>query len=127
VGFFHLETQTRIERLINMNVLTTSLEPQNLNIVPRSVTFDELIFTDDSTNTPETITINSVTDKGYYQQIEIECALIENHYYNVELFNNGDLVFRGKVFCTDQPVVSFSVNNGQYTSHSTANEFIVYE
>ncbi len=110
-----------------MNILTTTTAPQNLNIVPRSVTFDELIFTDDSTNTPEIITINSVTSKGYYQQIEIECALTENRYYNVELLNDGDLVFRGKVFCTDQPVVSFSVNNGDYTSHSTANEFIVYE
>lgn len=110
-----------------MNVLTTSTNPQYLNIVPRSVTFDELIFTDDSTNTPQTITINDVVDKVYYQQIEIECALTENHYYNVELFNNGELVFRGKVFCTDQPVVSFSVNNGDYTSHSSGNEFIVYE
>jgi hypothetical protein len=110
-----------------MNVLTTSTDSQFLNIVPRSVTFDELIFTDDSTNTPEVITIVDVVDKVYYQQIEIECALIENHYYNVELFNDGDLVFRGKVFCTDQPVVSFSVNNSDYTSHTSGNEFIVYE
>lgn len=110
-----------------MNVLTTSTSPQYLNIVPRSVVFDELIFTDDSTNDPETITINGTVNKGYYQRIEIECALIENRFYNVELLNDGEVVFRGKVFCTDQAVVNFSVNNGQYTSHSTTNEFIVYE
>lgn len=110
-----------------MNVLTTSTSPQYLNIVPRSVVFDELIFTDDSTNNPETITINGTVNKGYYQRIEIKCALIENRFYNVELLNDGEVVFRGKVFCTDQAVVNFSVNNGQYTSHSTTNEFIVYE
>ena len=110
-----------------MNVLTTTTDSQFLNIVPRSVTFDELIFTDDSTNTPEEIEIIEVVSKGYYQQIEIECALTENRFYNVTLLNDGEVVFRGKVFCTDQPVVSFSVNNGDYTSHSSGNEFIVYE
>lgn len=110
-----------------MNVLTTSTDSQYLNIVPRSVVFDEMFFTDDSTNDTEQITIIGTQDKGYYQRIEIECALVENHFYNVTLFNDGNLVFRGKVFCTDQSVVSFSVNNGQYTSHSTTNEFIVYE
>jgi hypothetical protein len=110
-----------------MNVLTTTLSPQPLVIVPRSTTFDTLIFTDDSTNDPVTINIDSVVDKDYYQILNVECALIENRFYNVELFNNGDLIFRGKAFCTDQPIVSFSVNNGQYVSNSTTNTFIVYE
>ena len=110
-----------------MNVLTTTLSPQPLVIVPRSTTFDTLIFTDDSTNDPVTITIDSVVDKDYYQILNVECALIENRFYNIELFNNGDLIFRGKAFCTDQPIVSFSVNNGQYVSNATTNTFIVYE
>jgi hypothetical protein len=128
VGFFLcLETRTRIKRLLNMNVLTTTTDPQPLVIVPRSTTFDELIFTDDSTNVPIEITIDSVEDKSYYQILNVLCELIENRFYNVELFNEGDLIFRGKVFCTDQPIVSFSVNNGKYVSNSTTNQFIVYE
>lgn len=110
-----------------MNVLTTTTDPQPLVIVPRSTTFDELIFTDDSTNDSVTITIASVVNKDYYQILNVECNLIENRFYNVELFNNGDLIYRGKVFCTDQPIVSFSVNNGKYVSNSTTNQFIVYE
>ena len=51
-----------------------------------------------------------------------ECDKIIS-YQNVYL----DLIFRGKVFCTDQPIVSFSVNNGKYVSNSTTNQFIVYE
>ena len=110
-----------------MNILTTSTDPQYLNIVPRSVTFDEMFFTDESTNVTTQIQVNGTVDKVYYQRIEIECALVENRFYNIRLLNDGELVFRGRVFCTDQSVVSFSVNNGQYTSHSTTNEFIVYE
>jgi hypothetical protein len=110
-----------------MNVLTTTTEPQELVIVPRSTVFDELIFTDDSTNEPVEIEIDSVTNKGYYQILNIVCELTENRFYNVELFNEGALIYRGKVFCTDQPIVNFSVNNGKYTSHATTNTYITYE
>lgn len=110
-----------------MNVLTTTTSAQPLAIVPRSTAFDELIFTDDSTNEPVEVEIDSVVNKGYYQILNVVCELIENRFYNVELFNNGDLIYRGKVFCTDQPIVSFSVNNGKYVSNSTTNQFIVYE
>lgn len=110
-----------------MNVLTTSIELQELVIIPRSNTFDTLYFTDESNNTTEEITIDSVEDKIYYLVLNIYCELIENHFYKVELFNDGELVFRGKAFCTDQTIVNFSVNNGQYTSHTTTNEYITYE
>jgi hypothetical protein len=110
-----------------MNVLTTSTELQQLVIIPRSNIFDNLYFTDESNNTIDKITIDSFEDKGYYLVLNIFCELIENHFYKIELINNGQLVFRGKVFCTDQEIVNFSVNNGQYTSHSTTNEYITYE
>ncbi len=127
VGFFILETETQKIRLLNMNVLTTTLDPQPLVIVPRSTTFDELIFTDDSTNIPVVIEIDSVEDKSYYQILNVLCELIENRFYNVELFNDGALIYRGKVFCTDQTIVNFSVNDGRYTSHATTNQYITYE
>jgi hypothetical protein len=43
------------------------------------------------------------------------------------LSNGNDIVFKDKVFCTNQPIVSFSVNNGQYVSSTTTNDFIIYE
>lgn len=127
MGFFILETETQKIRLLNMNVLTTTLDPQPLVIVPRSTTFDELIFTDDSTNIPVVIEIDSVEDKSYYQILNVFCELVENRFYNVELFNDGALIYRGKVFCTDQTIVNFSVNKGRYTSHATTNQYITYE
>lgn len=110
-----------------MNVLTTTLEPQELNIIPRSKVFDELIFTDDSENIPFAVEIDSVIDKDYFVTLNVICELKENRYYNFELLNEGELVYRGKAFCTDQPIVSFSVNNGKYVSNATTNQYIVYE
>lgn len=110
-----------------MNVLTTSTETQYLNIIPRSNVFDELIFTDDSENVSSNVTIIGVKDKGYFIEIAISCELVENRFYNIELLNESNVVYRGKVFCTNQPLVSFSVNNGQYVSNATTNQYIVYE
>lgn len=110
-----------------MNVLTTSTELQELVIIPRKYTFDTLLFTDESNNTTQAATIDSVIDKGYYLVLNITCELIENHFYKIELFNDSEIVYKGKVFCTDQQIVTFSVNNRQYTSHSTTNEYITYE
>lgn len=110
-----------------MNVLTTSTELQQLIIIPRSYTFDVLEFTDESNNTIQAIEIDSIEDKVYYLVLNIYCELIENHFYTATLYNGTDIVYRGKVFCTDQSIVNFSVNNGQYTSHSTTNEYITYE
>ena len=43
------------------------------------------------------------------------------------LKDGTDILFKDKVFCTNQPLVSFSVNNGQYVSSTTTNDFIIYE
>ena len=53
--------------------------------------------------------------------------LVENHFYMLVLKDGTDVLFKDKVFCTNQPLVSFSVNNGQYVSSTTTNDFIIYE
>lgn len=110
-----------------MNVLTTSTSEQSLNVITRSLTFDQLFLTDESTNVQTEVSINSIIDKGYYSEVNANFELVENRFYRVEIRNEGIIVYRGKLFCTDQSIVTFSVNNGQYVSHSTSNEFITYE
>ena len=110
-----------------MNVLTTTTDPQSLVVIPRSNEFTLVVLTDDSTNTHVNVDIDSTEDKGYYFVINIITELIENRFYNVEIYNEDDLVYRGKAFCTNQPTVSYSVNNDNYISNSTTNQFITYE
>ena len=109
-----------------MIVLTTSTSPQTFSFIPRD-SFDTMILTDDQTNTPATIAITSSTQGDYVNTITASFALTEGHFYDLVLKNGTDMVYKDRIFCTDQNVVNFSVNNGEYTSNTTANTYIVYE
>lgn len=110
-----------------MIILTTDTTPQTFVFIPRALVFDTVEITDDQTN--ETVLIEGwdFTAGDYYSILEAEFSLVENHYYNLVIKDGSTIVYRDRIFCTDQNVVTFSVNNGQYVSNSTTNEFIVYE
>ena len=109
-----------------MIVLTPSTSAQTFSFIPRNA-FDAMIITDDQTNTPVTVTITSSTTGDYVNTITASFALKEGHFYDLVLKQGSDIVYKDRIFCTDQNIVSFSVNNGEYTSNTTSNTFIVYE
>jgi hypothetical protein len=127
VGFSVLETNRTIFSYISMIVLTTSLLPQTFALIPRSGDFDSVEITDDQTNETTVVEEWEFTAGDYYSTLEVEVALVENHFYNLVLKDGTNIVYRDRIFCTDQPIVTFSVNNGQYVSNATTNTFIVYE
>lgn len=110
----------------NMIVLTTSTSAQTFSFIPRD-TPTSMVLTDDQTNVPVTIAITSQTSGDYVNTITADFDLIEGHFYDLVLYKNTDIVYKDRIFCTDQNIVSFSVNNGEYTSNTTSNTFIVYE
>ena len=110
-----------------MIVLTTDITPQTFNLIPRSSTFDLVQITDELTNKTVIIDTYTFTEGDYYSTFESEFNLVENRFYNLVIKKNNDIVYRDRIFCTNQSLVTFSVNNGQYVSNSTTNEFIVYE
>jgi len=110
-----------------MIVLQETNDPQTFSFIPRSDSYDALFLTDDQTNVEIEVTIDDSVIGDYINTITATFDLIEGHFYNLVLKDGADVVYKDKVFCTNQPVVSFSVNNGQYVSNSTTNDFIVYE
>lgn len=110
-----------------MIVLQETNDPQTFSFIPRSDSYDALFLTDDQTNVEAEVTIDDNVVGDYINTITATFDLIEGHFYNLVLKDGADVVYKDKVFCTNQPVVSFSVNNGQYVSNSTTNDFIVYE
>jgi hypothetical protein len=110
-----------------MIVLTTDTTPQTFNLIPRTSNFDLVQITDELTNKTVVIDTYTFTQGDYYSTFESEFNLVENRFYNLVIKKNNDIVYRDRIFCTNQPLVTFSVNNGQYVSNSTTNEFIVYE
>lgn len=111
-----------------MVILTTNnVNQQVFRFIPRSRTFNSVKITDEQTNV--TTIINSYTFEAgdYWCRLSSVFNLKENHFYTLEIKNDSNIVFRDKIFCTDQSTSSFSVNNAQYTSNNTTNTFIVYE
>jgi len=110
-----------------MIILTTeNVLTQTFPLITRGGTLTDIVLKDEQTNVE--IPLSYTTTQGsYYTIIQSIFNLVENHFYTLTCFNDSEIIYRDKVFCTDQPIVTFSVNNGQYTSNTTTNEFIVYE
>ena len=125
-ALFAFKTICRSFSYFNMIVLTTSASAQTFSFIPRD-TPTTMVLTDDQTNTPVTVSITSQTSGDYVNTLTATFALKEGHFYDLVLYKNTDIVYKDRIFCTDQNIVTFSVNNGEYTSNTTSNTFIVYE
>ena len=117
-----------------MIVLTPSGSQQTFSYVPRvlgNAIYDvpiTMIIIDEQTNTPVLTTSHYYGVGDYVNTIQHTFSLVEGHFYTLELKNSSnDIIYKDRIFCTAQPLVTFSVNNNQYVSNSTTNEFIVYE
>ena len=110
-----------------MIVLNVSATSQIISFIPRDGSYDTLELTDEQTNDTQVVNIIASTVGEYYHTIEAIFDLVENHFYMLVLKDGTGILFKDKVFCTNQPLVSFSVNNGQYVSSTTTNDFIIYE
>ena len=100
---------------------------QSFSFIPRSDSYNTLQITDEQTGVTSNVTITSSVVGEYYHTITATFSLKENHYYTLTLKQNTDIVYKDKVFCTNQSIPTFSVNNGQYIVNTSNNDFILYE
>lgn len=100
---------------------------QSFSFIPRSDSYNTLQITDEQTGVTSNVTITSSVIGQYYHTITATFSLKENHYYTLTLKQNTDIVYKDKVFCTNQSIPTFSVNNGQYIVNTSNNDFILYE
>lgn len=111
-----------------MIILTSNpLTLQNVFFIPRSAVFTSVKITDEQTNITTDLTGYTYATGDYVNRLTSYFTLKENHFYTIEFKNNSTVIYRDKIFCTDQNVTTFSVNKDEYTSNSTQNTFIVYE
>lgn len=114
-----------------MQILTTSSAPQTIRIIPRTyATNISMIFRDDSTNTTVSYTSSATTDKNYLV-ISESLSLTEGRFYDLTIKEGASVIYKDKVFCTDQTVDQdtnnyYSVNQGEYTTETTYdNDYII--
>jgi hypothetical protein len=110
-----------------MNIITPSAGPKSITIIPRkypaSVTAK---LTNENTNTTEVKTIAPANANGFMTLTET-WTLTNNNFYLLEVYDGAALIYRGRVFCTDQiNLPKYSVNYNKYTeANITDNSFIV--
>ena len=114
-----------------MKHLTTSTDPQTLLIIPRSYSESgTLVLRDDSTNT-ETSAEVVLGKSGEYMSLSHSFSLVEGRYYDFRIEVSGDIIYKDKIFCTDQDIDQntndyYTVNEGDYiTDNSYDNDYIV--
>jgi len=118
-----------------MILVTTSATAQTFNVIPRdySLTTFTMIIRDDSTNVSVSYDITGASVSGNYVTFQntFSPVLVSNHFYDFRLVSGTDIIFRDRMFCTDQTVNQinndyYKLNEGQFTSDdSYNNEYIV--
>lgn len=116
-----------------MIILQESGSDQTFKIIPRSYTMDSMVIRLEGAE--ESGTTYSVTGTrvdydgnsdtaGTYLSITDTIALTEGNYYSLVVKNGSTVIYKDRIFCTNQSVSTFSVNNGQYTEQSSNSDFI---
>tara|TARA_R110002012_G_scaffold309731_1_gene516947 strand:+ start:452 stop:808 length:357 start_codon:yes stop_codon:yes gene_type:complete len=118
-----------------MIILKVDTNPQSFKFIPRSKIYDGLYLHDESENKTTQVAIDSNSSNDYYETITATFHttspafdLVENRFYRLLIKNGSDVVYRDRIFVTNQTdLENFTVNENVYNSNASTNEFIIYE
>lgn len=110
-----------------MIILQESASSQTINFIPREytqgTTYTVKIVNEATNAQVYNQDVTTFTENLYYFQHSDTFSLKEDTYYMLTI-TSSEVVFNDKIFCTNQTVSSYSVNEAEYTPHTTQNEFI---
>ncbi len=109
-----------------MIILKEQSTAQTLKFIPRSYGADTIVLRNETTNEVQTISASFSLDSYYLSTSKI-FDLKENTFYNLTIKNGVEVVYKDKVFCTNQVLKDYTVNKDEYVAHATNNDFIIYE
>ena len=126
MGVFFFKTKHKLSSIISMIILLESVLSQTFKFIPRSLDADSMVIEDDAENTSVTIDITPSVDR-YYLSVSEVLTLVEGRFYTLKVLNGLDVVYKDKIFCTNQTVSSYSINDNEYVQHSTNNDFVIID
>jgi len=109
-----------------MIILKEQVAAQTFKFIPRTLSADSMIITDEGENTSVTIAITPTIDR-YYLEVTEELTLVDGREYTLKVLNGSDVVYKDLIFCTNQVVEDYSINDGEYIQHSSDNEFVIID
>jgi len=109
-----------------MIILREQGTSQTFKIIPRIYSADSMVIVNETTGDSITYAI-TLTQTDYYAVIAKIVTLQENNFYKLTVLNGTDEVYRGRIFCTNQTISDFTVNNSEFNTYTSDNEYITYE
>jgi len=107
-----------------MIVLKEQGASQEFKIIPRELVATTMNILDEAQGTDVDILITPSVDR-YYLVIDAIVTLIQDRHYILKVFNGSVEVYRDRIFCTNQVVPDYSVNDGEYKENPSNNDFII--
>jgi hypothetical protein len=116
-----------------MQILTET-GTRNINFIPRETisgakVYKLVIKSEGQNKVILEDTAATFTELDYYYQYSTTQTLKENNYYTITITNTTDgiVIFKDKMYCTDQTLSDYEISNGVYIEQSTGdNEFVTY-
>ncbi len=114
---------------IYMIILQEISSTQILKFIPRlwvSGGSYKIIVKNESTNKEvynETVT-TIASNLYYYTYSAAFTTIKQNIFYTLEILSGTSVIFKDKIFCTNQTISDYSINSGEYIANTTTNEYI---
>tara|TARA_R110001606_G_scaffold395449_1_gene567752 strand:- start:2077 stop:2397 length:321 start_codon:yes stop_codon:yes gene_type:complete len=105
-----------------MVILKEQATSQSFKIIPRVNDADNIIITGLSGS--NTIAFTPTYDL-YYMVITGIFDLKQGQQYTFDVMNETNIVYKGRIFCTNQAVADYSINAGEYKETVSNNDFII--
>ena len=105
-----------------MVILKEQGTTQSFKIIPRFNDADSIIIT--GIEGSNTVNFTPTYDL-YYMVVSGIFALKQGQQYIFSVMNETNIVYKGRIFCTNQAIGDFSINNGVYTETTSNNDFII--
>jgi len=122
--------KSNILRYNNMKILTTSSSAQTIKVIPREyISSGTLTIRDDTSNTSKNYSISATTvNDDLVFNVTFSPVLAEGLYYDMVLKNSSSkIIYKDKIFCTDQTINQannnyYTVNSGVYTTENSYDD-----
>jgi len=109
-----------------MHIISTT--SQKVTFISRNVSGNyNVVITDEQSKEVIDKQVSSI-EVGNYQETDLSFTPTIGRYYTIELYDNGQLEYRGKMFCTDQTdYPKYTTIKDEYKAEQSDNEYIIYE
>ena len=107
-----------------MIILKESALSQTLKVIPRYYSADSMQIDGAEGSTTYAIT---ATQSGRYLTWGKIVTLTENQFYSITVLNGTDVVYKDRIFCTNQVVADYTINKDTYTETTSNNDYVIID